>query len=171
MRCAKGLQLFQKSGLECTKASPTSWFSFYTWERLIPTKIMLRRWEESGKKGCKVQENLMTMTVACTEAVVSYPPEVEDFLQFLVHSTQEDVRPGRPVFVHRWHRWHVLLQVQEILLHLRKLNEKTELCASRNGMFAIIPNIWWNTTSNLHSFYRKVLYIHLILTILWMVKS
>lgn len=43
----------------------------------------------------------MSMTVTCTEAVVSYPPEMEDFLQFFVHSIQEDVRPGRPVFVYR----------------------------------------------------------------------
>lgn len=53
------------------------------------------------KKGCEGQESQMNITVTCTEAVVSYPPEMEDFLQFFVHSIQEDVRPGRPVFVHR----------------------------------------------------------------------
>lgn len=40
----------------------------------------------------------MNVTVTCT--VESYPPEMEDFPQFFVHSIQEDVRSGRPVFVH-----------------------------------------------------------------------
>lgn len=82
----------------------------------------------------------MNMTAA-------YPPEMEDFLQFSVDSIQEDVRPGGPVFVHGWHRWHVFLQVQEIFLHLSKQTGTSEGCAGRNGMFAIIPaNIWWKST-------------------------
>lgn len=51
---------------------------------------------------------------------MTYPPEVEDFLQFFVRSIQEDVRSGRPVLVYRGHRWHVVLQVQEIFLYLGK---------------------------------------------------
>lgn len=70
-------------------------------------------------RGCAVWEN-QRHGGECTVADVSYPPEVEDSLQLFVNAIQEDVRPGGPVSVYRRHGWHVLLQVQEILLHLSK---------------------------------------------------
>lgn len=46
------------------------------------------------------------------------PPEMEDSLQLFVGSIQKAVRPGRPALIYGGHGRHVLLQAQEVFLHL-----------------------------------------------------